>query len=226
MDTATQTDTVTLTIDGKTVSAPKGTMVVDAAKTVDIEIPVFCYHEKLGPFGCCRMCLVEVEKMPKMTTACTLAVGEGMVVKTNTEKVEKAQKGMLEFTLLNHPLDCPVCDKGGECPLQDHTFKFGPPDTRMEYNRFQRDKATPLSPVITIDRERCIACQRCTRYSDIIEKDQALAHQHRFPIHRAVVGPHQRQHPVRPLCLQLQHDARYAPQRNETYYHPPQRFGG
>jgi NADH-quinone oxidoreductase subunit G len=174
MDTATQTDTVTLTIDGKTVTVPKGTVVVDAAKTVDIEIPVFCYHEKLGPFGCCRMCLVEVEKMPKMTTACTLTVGEGMVVKTGTEKVEKAQRGVLEFTLLNHPLDCPVCDKGGECPLQDNTFKFGPPDTRMEYNRFHRDKATPLSPVITIDRERCIACQRCTRYSDIIEKDQAL----------------------------------------------------
>ena len=179
MDTATQTDTVTLTIDGQTVTVPKGTMVVDAAKTVDIEIPVFCYHEKLGPFGCCRMCLVEVEKMPKMTTACTLAVGEGMVVKTNTDKVEKAQKGVLEFTLLNHPLDCPVCDKGGECPLQDNTFKFGPPDTRMDFNRYNRDKATPLSPVITIDRERCIACQRCTRYSDIIEKDQALVMRHR-----------------------------------------------
>ena len=117
--------------------------------------------------------------MPKMTTACTLAAGEGMVVKTNTEKVEKAQKGVLEFTLLNHPLDCPVCDKGGECPLQDNTFKFGPPDTRMDYNRFNRDKATPLSPVITIDRERCIACQRCTRYSDIIEKDQALVMRNR-----------------------------------------------
>jgi NADH-quinone oxidoreductase chain G len=179
MNTATQTDTITLTIDGKTVTVPKGTMVVDAAKTVDIEIPVFCYHEKLGPFGCCRMCLVEVEKMPKLTTACTLAVGEGMVVKTNTDKVEKAQKGVLEFTLLNHPLDCPVCDKGGECPLQDNTFKFGPPDTRMDYNRFNRDKATPLSPVITIDRERCIACQRCTRYSDIIEKDQALVMRNR-----------------------------------------------
>jgi NADH-quinone oxidoreductase subunit G len=179
MNTATQTDTVTLTIDGKTVTVPKGTMVVDAAKTVDIDIPVFCYHEKLGPFGCCRMCLVEVEKMPKMITACTLAAGEGMVVKTTTEKVEKAQKGVLEFTLLNHPLDCPVCDKGGECPLQDNTFKFGPPDTRMDYNRFNRDKATPLSPVITIDRERCIACQRCTRYSDIIEKDQALVMRNR-----------------------------------------------
>jgi NADH-quinone oxidoreductase subunit G len=167
-------DEVTLTIDGKTVTAPKGTMVVDAAKRVGIDIPVFCYHEKLGPFGCCRMCLVEVEKMPKMATACTLAVAPDMVVKTNTEKVEKAQKGVLEFTLLNHPLDCPVCDKGGECPLQENTFKFGSDDTRMEFNRSNQDKATPLSPVITIDRERCIACQRCTRYSDIIEQEQAL----------------------------------------------------
>ncbi|MCA9484917.1 MAG: molybdopterin-dependent oxidoreductase [Nitrospina sp.] len=174
MTTQTNTETVTLTIDGKTVTAPKGTVVVDAARTVNIEIPVFCYHEKLGPFGCCRMCLVEVEKMPKMATACTLTVAEGMVVRTNTDKVEKAQQGVLEFTLLNHPLDCPVCDKGGECPLQDNTFKFGPPETRMQFERFNRDKATPLSPVITIDRERCIACQRCTRYSDIIEKDQAL----------------------------------------------------
>ncbi|UCD11084.1 MAG: (2Fe-2S)-binding protein, partial [Nitrospinaceae bacterium] len=167
-------ETVTLTIDDKIVTVPRGTKVVDAAKTVGIEIPVFCYHEKLGPFGCCRMCLVEVEKMPKMVTACTLDVGPDMVVKTNTEKVEKAQKGVLEFTLLNHPLDCPVCDKGGECPLQDNTFKFGPPDTRMEFDRAHNLKAAPLSPVITLDRERCIACQRCTRYSDIIEDERAL----------------------------------------------------
>jgi len=165
---------VTLTIDGKTVTVPKGSVVVDAAKSVGIEIPVFCYHEKLGPFGCCRMCLVEVEKMPKLTTACTLQVAPDMVVKTDTPQVEKAQKGVLEFTLLNHPLDCPVCDKGGECPLQNNTFKYGPGDTRMEYERANRDKATPLSPVITIDRERCIACQRCTRYSDIIEQESAL----------------------------------------------------
>ena len=170
---------ITLTINDKAVTVPKGTMVVDAAKTVGIEIPVFCYHEKLGPFGCCRMCLVEVEKMPKMMTACTLAVGPDMVVKTESEKALKAQKGVLEFTLLNHPLDCPVCDKGGECPLQDNTFKYGPDVTRIEYDRANRDKATPLSPVITIDRERCIACQRCTRYSDIIEKEQALVMLHR-----------------------------------------------
>ncbi len=165
---------VTLTIDDQTVSVPKGTKVVDAAKTVGIDIPVFCYHEKLGPLGCCRMCLVEVEKMPKLMTACTMDVGPDMVVKTTTPKVEKAQKGVLEFTLLNHPLDCPVCDKGGECPLQDNTFKYGPGDTRMEFHRAENLKMGPLSPVITLDRERCIACQRCTRYSEVIEQDSAL----------------------------------------------------
>ena len=165
---------VTLTIDGKSVTVPKGTKVVDAAKQVDVAIPVFCYHEKIGPLGCCRMCLVEVEKMPKLMTACTMDVMPDMVVKTTTEKVEKAQKGVLEFTLLNHPLDCPVCDKGGECPLQDNTFKYGMPDTRMEFHRANNAKATPLSSVITIDRERCIACQRCTAYSERIEQDSAL----------------------------------------------------
>ena len=169
-----QKDTVTLTIDGNSVTVPKGTMAVDAAKTVGVDIPVFCYHEKLGPFGCCRMCLVEVEKMPKLVTACTLAVGPDMVIKTDTPKVVKGREGVLEFTLLNHPLDCPVCDKGGECPLQDNTFDHGPSLTRQNFDRFNREKAVPLSPVITIDRERCIACQRCTRYSDIIEKETAL----------------------------------------------------
>ena len=163
-----------MTIDDQTVSVPKGTKVVDAAKTVGIEIPVFCYHEKLGPLGCCRMCLVEVEKMPKLMTACTMDVGPDMVVKTTTAKVEKAQKGVLEFTLLNHPLDCPVCDKGGECPLQNNTFKYGAGDTRMDFQRAENLKANPLSPVITLDRERCIACQRCTRYSEVIEQDNAL----------------------------------------------------
>ena len=165
---------VTLTIDGKSVTVPKGTKVVDAAKQVDVNIPVFCYHEKIGPLGCCRMCLVEVEKMPKLMTACTMDVAPDMVVNTVGDKVEKAQKGVLEFTLLNHPLDCPVCDKGGECPLQDNTFKYGPPDTRMEFHRANNVKATPLSPVITIDRERCIACQRCTAYSERIEQDCGL----------------------------------------------------
>ncbi len=165
---------INITIDDRPVTVPKGTLVVEAANTIGLEIPVFCYHEKLGPVGCCRMCLVEVEKMPKLTTACTQTVMPDMVVKTNTDKVKKAREGVLEFTLLNHPLDCPVCDKGGECPLQNNTFKYGPGDTRMDFARAHNAKATPLSPVITIDRERCIACQRCTRYSDIIEQESAL----------------------------------------------------
>ncbi|MCH8157181.1 MAG: NADH-quinone oxidoreductase subunit NuoG, partial [Nitrospinae bacterium] len=165
---------VNITIDGKPVTVPKGTLVVEAAKNIGIDIPVFCYHEKLGPFGCCRMCLVEIEKMPKLTTACTQTVMPDMVVITDSPKVKKAREGVLEFTLLNHPLDCPVCDKGGECPLQDNTFQYGSGDTRMEFKRANNAKATPLSPVITIDRERCIACQRCTRYSDIIEQETAL----------------------------------------------------
>jgi NADH-quinone oxidoreductase subunit G len=165
---------INITINDQPVTVPKGTLLVEAAKQIGIDIPVFCYHEKLGPFGCCRMCLVEVEKMPKLTTACTQTVMPDMVVKTESPKAQKAQQGVLEFALLNHPLDCPVCDKGGECPLQDNTFKFGLEKTRMEFDRADNDKATPLSPVITIDRERCIACQRCTRYSDIIEQEQAL----------------------------------------------------
>ena len=165
---------INITINDQPVTVPKGTLLVEAAKQIGIDIPVFCYHEKLGPFGCCRMCLVEVEKMPKLTTACTQTVMPDMVVKTESPKARKAQQGVLEFALLNHPLDCPVCDKGGECPLQDNTFKFGLGKTRMEFDRADNDKATPLSPVITIDRERCIACQRCTRYSDIIEQEQAL----------------------------------------------------
>ncbi|MDP6658050.1 MAG: 2Fe-2S iron-sulfur cluster-binding protein, partial [Nitrospinaceae bacterium] len=124
---------VNITIDGKPATVPKGTLLVEAANTIGVEIPVFCYHEKLGPFGCCRMCLVEVEKMPKLATACTQTVMPDMVVKTNTDKVKKAREGVLEFTLLNHPLDCPVCDKGGECPLQNNAFKHGSGGTRMEF---------------------------------------------------------------------------------------------
>ena len=167
-------DKVTLTIDDQLITVPKSMNVVDAAKTAGIDIPVFCYHEKLGQLGCCRMCLVEIEKMPKLMTACTTQVQEGMVVHNNTDKVDKGRKGVLEFTLLNHPLDCPVCDKGGECPLQDNTFKYGPDETRMDFNRHNNVKKKPLSPVITLDRERCIACQRCTRYSEVIEQDQGL----------------------------------------------------
>src|SRR6202171_4773565 len=124
-------DSVTLTIDGKQVTAPVGMLLIDAAKTVGIEIPAFCYYEGLTLQAACRMCLVEVEKMPKMMTACTLPVSEGMVARTETEAVKQARKYTLEFLLTNHPLDCPVCDKGGECELQDMVFRYGAGESRF-----------------------------------------------------------------------------------------------
>ena len=121
-------------IDGLEVRAPAGTMLVDAAKYGDVEIPVFCYEPKLGsPVGACRMCLVEIEGIPKLQTACSTPVRDGMEVHTQTDRVKEAQNAIVEFLLINHPLDCPVCDKGGECPLQDLTFRWGPGQTRMTF---------------------------------------------------------------------------------------------
>jgi NADH-quinone oxidoreductase subunit G len=168
-------DLVTLTIDGREVKVPKGTLVVEAAKTVGIEIPVFCYHPKLKPVGACRMCLVEIEKMPRLQTACTSPVGEGMVVTTTSANVIAAQNGVLELLLANHPLDCPICDKGGECPLQDNTFKFGLGVSRFTEEKRLKDKAYVLSDRIVLDRERCIMCYRCTRFQAEIPGDEALA---------------------------------------------------
>jgi NADH-quinone oxidoreductase subunit G len=168
-------DLVTLTIDGREVKVPKGTLVVEAAKTVGIEIPIFCYHPKLKPVGACRMCLVEIEKMPRLQTACTSPVAEGMVVNSATPNVIAAQNGVLELLLANHPLDCPICDKGGECPLQDNTFKFGLGVSRFTEEKRQKDKAFVLSDRIVLDRERCIMCYRCTRFQAEIPGDEALA---------------------------------------------------
>ncbi len=155
-------DLVKLTIDGREVQAPPGTLVIDAAKREGIEVPAFCYYEGLTLQAACRMCLVEVEKMPKLQTACTLPVAEGMVVRTDTRQVADARKYMLEFLLTNHPLDCPVCDKGGECELQDMTFRYG-----VGYSRFTEEKVhTPekqYSPVVFFDAPRCILCYRCVR---------------------------------------------------------------
>ncbi len=127
-------DLVTLTIDGKTVQAPPGTLVIDAAKRVGIQIPAFCYYEGLTLQAACRMCLVEVEKAPKLQASCTLPVSEGMVVRTETAQVAGARKQMLEFLLTNHPLDCPVCDKGGECELQDMVFRYGAGETQAFFS--------------------------------------------------------------------------------------------
>ncbi len=164
-----------LTIDGIPVEVPPGTVVWAAAQKAGIEIPIYCYHPKMPPLGACRMCFVEVEKLPKPPqTACTTPVSEGMVVHTKTDKVLKARRGTLEFLLINHPLDCPICDKGGECDLQDFTLRHGPGGTRFDLNKRHYQKPIPVSEDVMLDRERCILCQRCTRFSSEISMDNGL----------------------------------------------------
>ena len=155
-------DPVKLTIDGKAIAAAPGTLVIDAAKAAGIEIPAFCYYEGLSLAAACRMCLVEVEKMPKLMTACTLPVAEGMVVRTETPQVATARKYTLEFLLTNHPLDCPVCDKGGECELQDMTFRYGAGESRYTETKVHTPEKQ-FSPVVFFDAPRCILCFRCVR---------------------------------------------------------------
>jgi len=166
---------VTFSIDGREVQAPEGAMLVDGAKYGDVEIPVFCYEPKLGqPVGACRMCLVEIEGIPKLQTACSTPVKDGMVVHTQTARVREAQNSVVEFLLVNHPLDCPVCDKGGECPLQDITFGWGRGISRMVEPKRHFKKPLELSPLIAIDRERCILCYRCVRFSQEVSEDYQL----------------------------------------------------
>jgi NADH-quinone oxidoreductase subunit G len=166
---------VTFTIDGLEVSAPENSMLVDAAKYGDVEIPVFCYEPKLGaPVGACRMCLVEIEGIPKLQTGCSTQVKDGMVVNTQTARVRHAQEAVVEFLLINHPLDCPVCDKGGECPLQDISFGWGGGRSRFIEPKRHFQKPLALSPLIAIDRERCILCYRCVRFSQEIAEDYQL----------------------------------------------------
>jgi len=187
---------VTLTIDGKQVTVREGMVVVDAAQTVGIDIPVFCHHPKLEPVGMCRMCLVEIGRpvrdratgqivmengapkiqfMPKLETACTNKVEDGMVVRTQTEKAKEGQRATIEFLLTSHPLDCPICDKGGECPLQNLTMAHGPGKSRFLYDeKFRLGKRVPLGELIVLDQERCIQCARCIRFQDEIVGDSVL----------------------------------------------------
>jgi NADH-quinone oxidoreductase subunit G len=166
---------VHLTIDGMPVAVPPGTLVWKAAQEAGIEIPIYCYHPKMPPLGACRMCFVEIEKIPKPPqTACTTPVSEGMVVHTKTDMVLKARRGTLEFLLINHPLDCPICDKAGECDLQDFTLRHGPGGTRFDQPKRHYQKPIPVSQDVMLDRERCILCQRCTRFSSEISMDNGL----------------------------------------------------
>jgi NADH-quinone oxidoreductase subunit G len=156
---------INLTIDGKPVKAAPGTLIINAAKQVGIEIPSFCYYDGLPSVAACRMCLVEVEKTPKLQVACTLPVAEGMVVQTESPTVREARKGTIEFLLTNHPLDCPVCDKGGECELQDMTFRYGAGESRFVEQKLHVDEQQ-WSPVVFFDAPRCILCYRCVRVCD------------------------------------------------------------
>jgi NADH-quinone oxidoreductase subunit G len=166
---------VTITVDGREIAAVEGEMLHDAARKGDVEIPVFCYEPKLGePVGACRMCLVEVEGIPKLQTSCSTPVRDGMVVHTRTEQVKEAQSAVVEFLLVNHPLDCPVCDKGGECPLQDISYGWGPGKSRVIDEKRHFRKPVELSPLVAIDRERCILCYRCVRFSQEVSEDSQL----------------------------------------------------
>ncbi len=166
---------ITLVVDGREIEAIEGEMLVDAAKHGDVEIPVFCYEPKLGaPVGACRMCMVEIEGMPKLQTACSTPVRDGMVVYTRNEQVKGAQNAVVEFLLVNHPLDCPVCDKGGECPLQDISMGWGHGRSRFTEAKRHFEKPIPLSPLVGIDRERCILCYRCVRFSQEVAEDSQL----------------------------------------------------
>jgi NADH-quinone oxidoreductase subunit G len=171
---APQTGLVSLTIDGVPLSVPKGTLLVEAAKTVKQEIPVYCYHTKLGPAGLCRICLVDVEGTPKLQIACNTVVADGMVVRTRGERVEAARAMVLELFLVNHPLDCPICDKGGECDLQDYAMAYARGNSDVADPKLTKPKAVDLGPTIVLDEERCIVCQRCVRFDDIIARERQL----------------------------------------------------
>src|SRR5947208_5757876 len=153
---------INITIDGKKVTAPAGTLLIEACKTVGIEVPSFCYYPNLSLQGACRMCLVKIEKMPKLQTACTTIIGEGMIVTTESDEIKQARKSMVELLLGNHPLDCPVCDAGGECELQDMTFSYGAAESKYIDIKSHRDEQQ-WSPVVYFDRPRCILCYRCVR---------------------------------------------------------------
>ncbi len=191
------TNTVTIYIDDKEYQVPAGANLVDVAKWIGNDIPVFCYHPKMEPVGMCRMCLVEmgsafdpkakaivkdeqgnpqIRWQPKLNTACTTTVSEGLAIRTSTKAVEDARNNVVEFLLTSHPLDCPICDKGGECPLQNLTMGYGPGQTRMNYSDKQHlDKHVPLGDLIFLDEERCIQCARCIRFQDEIAGDDVLA---------------------------------------------------
>ncbi len=179
-DTAPASELVTLEVDGRSVEVAPGSLVWDACERAGVFVPVYCAHKKLEPVAVCRMCLVEVQGMPKLQPACATRVSPGMVVRTATEQVRKFRDSNLEFLLLNHPLDCPVCDRGGECDLQDFTQRYGPGQSRQSITeKVHFNKAVPLSDKIILDQERCILCWRCVRYYEEITGEREIVLQER-----------------------------------------------
>ena len=170
------TDKITFTVDGKTLEGKQGQLLIEACEDSGIHIPRFCWHKRLDPVGMCRMCLVEIEtpRGKALVPSCTTQVTDELIVETESNTVKKAQEGVLEFLLINHPLDCPICDKAGECPLQDQTMAYGPGESRFIEEKRHFEKPIPISDIVLLDRERCILCARCTRFSDEISGDPLI----------------------------------------------------
>lgn len=184
MAAVTEIQTVNIIVNGIELAVPKGELVVESVKRIGIDIPIFCYHPRLKPVGMCRMCLVmtgakqpdgTIRMFPKPAAACTMPVSEGLFIDTESAAVQKDRKGVLEFLLVNHPLDCPICDRGGECPLQNNTLFYGPSTSRFIEMKRHAPKAFPLSDYVTLDLERCIQCARCVRFTEEISGDAQLA---------------------------------------------------
>jgi NADH-quinone oxidoreductase subunit G len=173
--------TLTVTIDDRPWEAPPGQLVIDACEDAGVYVPRFCYHPRMTPVGMCRQCLVEVEgpRGPLMVVSCMTPVADGQVVRTATDDVKRAQEGVLELLLANHPLDCPVCDKGGECPLQDQALSHGPGESRYLEEKRHFEKPIPISDLVLLDRERCILCDRCTRFANEVAGDPLIAFTYR-----------------------------------------------
>jgi ferredoxin len=208
-------ETVTLTIDGAPVTVEKGKTVLQAAIEAGITVPYYCYHPGIGIDGSCRVCIVKIEKMPKLQTSCSTVCTEGMVVSTRTPEVVAARAGVFEFLLVNHPLDCPVCDKGGECPLQEFSYTFGPDQSRMEFPRREFDgngvKAdVDFGPTLMLNRNRCILCTRCVRFMRDVDADAQIniidrGYHARLPVQVAAVGqPAGRRHHLHAVRERLQ----------------------
>ena len=178
---AAEDDRCPSTVDGRPHEAPPGQWLIDACEDAGVYVPRFCYHHRMQPVGMCRQCLVEVEgpRGPMLVVSCMTPVAANQVVHTDSPTVKKAQEGVLEFLLANHPLDCPVCDKGGECPLQDQAFSHGPGESRFIEEKRHYEKPIPISSLVYLDRERCILCDRCTRFASEVAGDPLITFTHR-----------------------------------------------